>query len=330
MTDTEPNNSARNQSNPGRWEQQMLQQMLNSTLIENRRKRRWSIFFRLLGFGYLFLLLGLVIWSDDLDMSEVKSKEHTALVKVEGLIASETKASADKIVTGLRDAFEDKKTKGVILRMNTPGGSSVQSHYINRELMRLRKKYPDTPVYAVCVDVCASGGYYIAAAADKIYADESSIVGSIGVLINGFGFVDSMEKLGIERRLLTAGEHKGLMDPFSPLVAEEEGHIKRMLANVHRQFIDAVKEGRGDRLQYEAHPEIFSGLFWSGEEARKLGLVDEFGSSGYVAREVIGVEEIVDFTPKEQLWDRFARRLGAGAAEVLWSWSGLDSRLQIQ
>jgi protease-4 len=330
MADADTNNSARNPSNPSRWEQQTLQQLLNSTLIENRRSRRWGVFFKLLGFGYLFLLLGLLIWSDDFNMSEVKSKEHTALVKVEGLIASQTKASADKIVTGLREAFKDKKTKGVILRMNTPGGSSVQSRYVNRELMRLREKYPDMPVYAVCVDVCASGGYYIASAADKIYADESSIVGSIGVLINGFGFVDGMEKLGIERRLLTAGEHKGILDPFSPLKSEDETHISNMLSDVHRQFIDAVKEGRGDRLQYEEHPEIFSGLFWSGEEAKKLGLVDAFGSSGYVAREVIGVEEIVDFTPKEELWDRFARSLGAGAAEVLGSWSGLDNRLQIR
>ncbi|MEJ2453186.1 MAG: S49 family peptidase [Candidatus Thiodiazotropha sp.] len=329
MSEEEPN-SYRSQSEPTQWERQMLQQMLNATLIENRRSRRWGIFFKMLGFGYLFLLLGMLLWSDKLDMSEVRAKEHTALVKVEGLIAPETKASADKIVTGLRDAFEDKKTKGVILRLNTPGGSSVQSRYINRELVRLREKYPDIPVYAVCVDICASGGYYIASAADKIYADEGSIVGSIGVLINGFGFVDSMQKLGVERRLLTAGDHKGMLDPFSPLKAGDEEHVREMLAQVHQQFIDAVKEGRGDRLKADEHPELFSGLFWSGEEARDLGLVDEFGSSSYVAREVIGVEEIVDFTPKEEIWDRFARRFGAGAAEVLGSWSGLDSRLQIR
>ena len=204
MNDVDPN-SQRNQSEPSHWERQMLQQMLNATLIENRRSRRWGIFFKLLGFTYLFLLLGLLIWSEDLDMTEAKSKEHTALIKIEGLIAPETKASADKIVTGLREAFEDKKTKGVILRLNTPGGSSVQSRYINRELVRLRQKYPDIPVYAVCVDVCASGGYYIAAAADEIYADEGSIVGSIGVLINAFGFVDAMDKLGVEADLKHPG-----------------------------------------------------------------------------------------------------------------------------
>jgi protease IV len=323
-------NPSRNQDEPSRWEREMLQQMLNASLNENRRRRRWGIFFKFLGFSYLFLLLGLMFWSGDMDLSQASAKEHTAVVKVEGVIAAETKASADKIVTGLRNAFEDEKTKGVILRLNTPGGSAVQSRYINRELVRLREKYPDIPVYAVCVDVCASGGYYIAAAADKIYADEGSIVGSIGVVIRSFGFVDAMNKLGIERRLMTAGQHKGLLDPFSPVRPEDTAHMDQMLAEVHQNFIDAVKEGRGDRLKYQEHPEIFSGLFWGGETAQKLGLVDEFGSTSYVAREVIGAKETVDFTPQEEIWDRFARKFGAGAAEMLGSWSGLDSRLQIQ
>jgi len=329
MSETDPNHP-RHQAEPTHWEREMLQQMLNATLKENRRSRRWGIFFKLLGFTYIFLLLGLLVWSDDLGISKAAAKEHTALVKVDGVIAAETKASADKIITGLRNAFEDKKTKGVILRLNTPGGSAVQSRYINRELVRLREKYPDIPVYAVCVDVCASGGYYIAAAADKIYADEGSIVGSIGVVIRSFGFVDAMEKLGVERRLMTAGQHKGLLDPFSPVRPEDTAHMDQMLAEVHQNFIDAVKEGRGDRLKYQKHPEIFSGLFWGGEAAKRLGLVDEFGSSSYVAREVIGAKEIVDFTPQEEIWDRFARKFGAGAAEMLGSWSGLDSRLQIQ
>jgi protease-4 len=323
-------NSSRKQSDPTRWEQQTLQQMLNATLIENRRKRRWGIFFKMLGFGYLFMLAGLMFWSNELDVSKATAAEHTAVIKIEGVIASNTKASADRIVTALRNAFEDKKTKGVILRMNTPGGSTVQSRYVNRELTRLRKKYPDIPVYAVVVDICASGGYYIAAAADKIYADEGSLVGSIGVLIDAFGFVGTMEKFGVERRLLTAGGHKGLLDPFSPLKQDDESHIENLLSQVHQQFIEAVKEGRGERLKYEEHPEIFSGLFWNGEQARELGLVDDFGSAGYVAREVIGVKEIVDFTPKEEIWDRFARRLGAGAAEVLGGWIGLDSQLKVR
>ncbi|MEW8195222.1 MAG: S49 family peptidase, partial [Candidatus Thiodiazotropha sp.] len=227
------------------------------------------------------------------------------------------------IVTGLRNAFEDKKTKGVILRMNTPGGSPVQSRYINREIRRLREKYPKIPVYAVVADICASGGYYIAVAADKIYADEGSLIGSIGVLINGFGFVDGMRELGIERRLLTAGENKGILDPFSPLGETDKIHIQQMLDQLHGQFIATVKEGRGDRLKVAEYPELFSGLFWNGEDAREMGLIDEFGSSSYVAREVIGAEEIVDFTPKEDVWERFARNIGAGAAEVLASIGGL-------
>ncbi|MCU7948364.1 MAG: S49 family peptidase [Candidatus Thiodiazotropha sp. (ex Cardiolucina cf. quadrata)] len=320
----------RNQSEPSRWERDLLNRMVMATVAENRRSRRWGIFFKLLTFGYLFLILGLFLWSDKLQVAQSSAKEHTALVEVKGLISSESKASADKIVTGLRSAFEDKKTKGVILRMNTPGGSPVQSRYINREIMRLKEKYPKIPVYAVVADICASGGYYIAAAADKIYADEGSIVGSIGVLINGFGFVDGMEELGIERRLLTAGENKGILDPFSPLDDSDMTHIQRMLDQLHGQFIETVKEGRGDRLKVEQHPELFSGLFWSGEEARKMGLIDEFGSSSFVAREVIGAEEIVDFTQKEEVWDRLARNLGAGAAEVLATISGLGNGLSIR
>ncbi|MCU7809682.1 MAG: S49 family peptidase [Candidatus Thiodiazotropha sp. (ex Notomyrtea botanica)] len=323
-------NEPRNQSEPTRWERNLLHEMLMASVDEKRRSRRWGIFFKFLTFGYLFLILGLLVWSDDMKMSQTVAKEHTALVEVEGLISSETKASADKVITGLRNAFEDKKTKGVILRMNTPGGSPVQSRYINREIVRLKEAYPDIPVYAVAVDICASGGYYIAAAADKIYADEGSVVGSIGVLINGFGFVEGMENLGIERRLMTAGENKGILDPFTPLNEDHEAYIQGMLGELHQQFIDTVKEGRGDRLKDEENPQIFSGLFWSGEEAKRLGLVDEFGSSSYVAREVIKAEEIVDFTVEEEFWDRFAKRLGAGAASMLGQISGLSNGWQIQ
>jgi protease-4 len=301
----------------------MLHKMLMVSVKETRRGRRWGIFFKLLTFAYLFLLLGLILVSNELDVGQATLKEHTALVEVNGVIAPESKASADKIVTGLRDAFEDKKTKGIILRLNTPGGSPVQSRYVNAEIVRLKKKYPKIPVYAVVVDICASGGYYIAAAADKIYADKGSIVGSIGVLMNSFGFVEGMESLGIERRLMTAGEHKGIMDPFSPLAEEDRAHLQRMLDQLHAQFIETVKEGRGDRLKVDEYPELFSGLFWSGEEAREIGLIDDFGSSSYVAREVIGVEDIVDFTHEEDVWDRLAERLGAGVAEALARFSGL-------
>ncbi|MEW8209745.1 MAG: signal peptide peptidase SppA [Candidatus Thiodiazotropha taylori] len=320
----------RHQSEPSHWERDLLNQMVMATVAENRKSRRWGIFFKLLTFAYLFIILAMFLWSDKLEVDQTKATEHTALINVKGLISSETKASADKVVTALRDAYEDEKTKGIILRMNTPGGSPVQSRYINREIGRLKEKHPDIPVYAVVSDICASGGYYIAAAADKIYADEGSLVGSIGVLINGFGFVDGMQQLGIERRLLTAGENKGMLDPFSPLDQSDKRHVQQMLDQLHNQFIETVKEGRGDRLKVDQHPEIFSGLFWSGEEARQLGLIDEFGSSSYVAREVIGAEEIVDFTQKEEVWDRLARNLGAGAASVFASMVGLGEGLTIR
>jgi protease-4 len=300
----------------------LLNKVVMTSLNEGRRARRWGIFFKSLTFLYLFLLLT-IWWSDDIDVKMAGSEKHTALVEVNGIIAPDTKASADKVVTGLRNAFEDKNTKGVILRLNTPGGSPVQSRYINQEITRLREKYPDIPLYAVIVDMCASGGYYIAAAADEIYADEGSIVGSIGVLMNGFGFVDVMQELGIERRLMTAGEHKGILDPFSPVNDYEREHIQRMLDQLHAQFIETVKQGRGERLKVDEYPELFSGLFWSGEEGLKIGLVDAFGSSSYVAREVIGAEDIVDFTPEEDIWDRFAEKLGTGAAQAIARMGGL-------
>jgi protease-4 len=291
--------------------------MVMASVVEKRRSRRWGIFFKFLAFAYLFLLLAMLIWSDEWDVSQATLKEHTALVDVKGIIAPETKASADKVVTGLRNAFKDKKTKAVILRINTPGGSPVQSRYINDEILRLKKKYPKIPVYAVVADMCASGGYYIASAADKIYADPGSIVGSIGVLMNGFGFVKGMESLGVERRLMTAGEHKGIMDPFSPVTEADKAHLQGILDQLHAQFIEKVKQGRGERLKLAQYPEVFSGLFWSGEEAKEIGLIDDLGNSSYVAREVVGVEDIVDFTPEEDVWDRFAESLGAGVARSL-------------
>ena len=322
MSDRDTEQTRNSQSSPSRWERELLDKMVMTTVVENRRSRRWGIFFKFLTFAYLFLLLAMLSWSDKWDVSQATLKEHTALVEVDGIIAPDTKASADKVVTGLRDAFKDKKTKAVILRLNTPGGSPVQSRYINEEITRLKKKHPAIPVYAVVVDMCASGGYYIAAAADKIFADQGSIVGSIGVLMNGFGFVEGMHELGIERRLMTAGENKGIMDPFSPVSEDDRVHIQRMLDQLHAQFIAKVKEGRGGRLKVDEYPEVFSGLFWSGEEAREIGLIDEFGSSSYVAREIVGVEDIVDFTPKEDVWERFAQRIGAGVAQSLARLSG--------
>jgi protease-4 len=310
MSDSDPNT-------PPGWERQLLQKLAEASLVEQRRARRWGVFFKLLTFIYLFVLVFLLNpeW-DWKQLGEIKTDKHTALIEVNGIISADSKASADHVITGLRDAFEDKKTAGIIIRINSPGGSPVQAGYINTEIKRLRKKHPEIPLYAVVTDLCASGGYYIAAAADKIYVDKASLIGSIGVLMNGFGFVETMNKIGVERRLFTAGEHKGMLDPFSPQNPEDVAHIKTMLAQIHQQFIDIVKEGRGERLVKD-NPGLFSGLIWTGEEAIKLGLADDLGSSSQVAREVIKAEDIVDFTAKEKYLDRLAERLGAGAASVL-------------
>ncbi|MES9962763.1 MAG: signal peptide peptidase SppA [Candidatus Sedimenticola sp. 20ELBAFRAG] len=308
----------------GKWERELVQKLVFASLNEQRRTRRWNIFFKFILFGYLIGLL--LLWMPDEipGFDSVKtSDKHTALVEVKGVIMDDSEASADSVISGLREAFEDDKTKGVILRINTPGGSAVQSGYINDEIKRLKEKHEDIPVYAVVTDMCASGGYYIAAAADKIYVDKASIVGSIGVLMNGFGFVDGMEMLGVERRLMTAGEHKGIMDPFSPVKEEEREHMQLLLDKIHQQFIDTVKAGRGDRLKDDE--KLFSGLFWTGEESVELGLADGIGSSSYVARELIGAEDIVDFTPAEDLLDRLARRVGVGAASTFSNTLGIGS-----
>ena len=305
----------------GRWERELVEKVALASLGETRRARRWGIFFKGLTFLYLFLLL-VLWWPNGVMKDDDKADEHTALVEIKGVIAPETDASADNVVTALRDAFEDEDTKGVILRINSPGGSPVQAGYINDEVRRLKEKYPDIPVYAVIVDVAASGGYYIAVAADEIYADKGSLVGSIGVMMNGFGFVDTLEELGIERRLLTAGEHKGIMDPFSPVQEDERAHVQGILDQLYRQFMKVVREGRGDRLK--ENEKTLSGLFWSGEQSVELGLVDGLGSSSYVARELIGAEEIVNFTPEKDLWTRFADRLGASMARTFARIGGME------
>lgn len=306
---------------PG-WERDIIEKLATDALKEKRSARRWNNFFKLFFLIYLFALLALW-YPEQWSSSGLSKKKHTAMVDVEGIIASGEPASADNIVQGLREAFKDKKTKGVVLRINSPGGSPVQASYVNLEIKRLREKYPDTPLYAVVSDVCASGGYYIAAAADKIYVNESSIVGSIGVLMDSFGFEESMEKLGVERRLMTAGEHKGIMDPFSPLSDFDKEHIQDVLEELHGKFIDIVKEGRGDRLK--ENDELFTGLFWSGEKSVELGLADDFGSAGYVAREVIGEEEIKDFTPEEDVLERLASRVGRAAMQTLAEITGIQS-----
>ena len=301
------------------WERKLIERLAQDALLEQRRRRRWGIFFKLLGFGYLTVILVMAFQGGGDGLGD--GKPHTALVQMTGVIREKGDANAEHLVTGLQSAFEDKGTKGVILLINSPGGSPVQAGIINDEMYRLRAKYPNIPLYVVVEDVCASGGYYVAVAADKIYVDKASIVGSIGVLMDGFGFVGLMDKLGIERRLLTAGKNKGMLDPFSPQDETQLAYAKVMIDQVHQQFIKVVREGRGTRLKET--PETFSGLFWNGEEAVKSGLADHFGSLDYVAREVIKAPEVIDYTPKENVAERLAKRfgasIGAGAMKALQS-----------
>ncbi len=282
-------------------------------LAEQRRSRRWGIFFKLVFLGYLVALL--LVSSPGLFRDGLGTGRHTAVVEIRGVIADDQQASADNVVSGLRKAFEDDRTAGIVLRINSPGGSPVQAGYINDEIVRLRAEHPALPVYAVITDICASGGYYIAAAADQIYADKASIVGSIGVRMDGFGFTEAIDKLGVERRLLTAGEHKGFLDPFQPLDQGEVEHVEALLGEIHQQFINTVRRGRGGRLADD--PRIFSGLVWTGEQGLELGLVDALGSTSFVAREVIGEEDIVDYTVREHYFDRLARNLGASIGAML-------------
>lgn len=287
-------------------------------LKEQRRSRRWGIFFKLFFVAYFLIFLVVMLAGKSTSSDEtsmVAEDEITALVDIKGVIMDGAEAGADFVVPGLRKAFKNEKTKGIILRINSPGGSPVQAGYINDEIRRLKAEYKDIPVYAVVADICASGGYYIAVAADKIYADKASIVGSIGVRMDNFGFVEAMQKVGVERRLYTAGANKGLLDPFLPENSEQVSHINNMLDVTHQQFIQVVKDGRGDRLQDK--PEIFSGLFWTGETAVELGLVDGLGSAGYVAREIIGAEKVVNFTAEKDIIQRLTERLGASVKAMV-------------
>lgn len=293
------------------WEKDLVNKLAFSAISEQRKARRWGIFFKLAFLLYL-ITLPIIFISGEGISSSLPVGEHTALVNLSGIITSDSDASADVVVAGLRDALENKNSKALIIRANSPGGSPVQADYMYNEILRLRKKYPNKPVYAVVTDVCASACYYIISATEKIYANKASIVGSIGVLSNGFGFVGSMKKLGIERRLYTAGKNKGALDPFSPEKPEDVAHMKSLMRDVHQIFIDSVKKGRGDRLKET--PDMFSGLFWSGSKAKEMGLIDDFASSGKVARDIVGKEEIVDYTPHKNLLDKLVDRLGASIA----------------
>lgn len=295
------------------WERKTIEKLAFAALDEQRRSRRWGLFFKSLTFLYLIVLL--LIAMDWIGKGSVPKLNHTALIDIQGVIGAGADVSAESVISSLQAAFDNKRTKGLILRINSPGGSPVQSGIINDEIKRLRALHPEVPVYAVVEDICASGGYYIAAAADEIYVDKASILGSIGVLMDGFGFTGTMEKLGVERRLLTAGDNKAILDPFSPPNEQHQKFAQNMLDEIHQQFIGIVREGRGERLKETS--ETFSGLFWTGEASIKMGLADGFGSSEYVAREVIKEERIVDFTVREDFASRFAKRLGATMANQI-------------
>ena len=297
---------------PPNWERDVLEKLALSAVQEQRRSRHWSILFKTLGFLYLFIVLFMVTgWfrTDGVSLP----KAHTALIDIRGVISAD-QTSSDSVIGSLQGAFEDKKTRGVILRINSPGGSPVQAGQIYDEIKRLRALHPKTPLYAVVDDICASGGYYVAAGADKIFVDKASIVGSIGVLMDGFGFTETMQKLGVERRLLTTGENKGFLDPFSPVDPEQQAFAKQMLEEIHGQFIAVVREGRGKRLKET--PETFSGLVWSGEKSIQLGLADAYGSVESVARDVIKAKDIVDYTQRPGLAERLASRLGTSMAKA--------------
>ena len=297
---------------PPQWERVVLERVALKAIEEQRRTRQWNALFRLLWFAFAFLVLAAMLgWvgTGDSESRGTGLARHTAVVDVEGVISSDEKASAERLIKGLNRAFKDSNTAGVVLRINSPGGSPVQAGHVNDEIRRLRAKYPTIPVHAVVEDLCASGGYYIAVAADRIYVDKASIVGSIGVISGGFGFVGAIDKLGIERRTYTSGENKDFLDPFKPEKPEERAHMQKVLAEVHDQFIKVVREGRGKRLKET--PEMFSGFFWSGERSVELGLADALGSTEYVAREVFQAEKLVNYTVEENPFETLSKRLDA-------------------
>jgi protease-4 len=301
-------------SDQNNWERGVLEKLAMSALQEQRRARHWNIFFRTLTFGFLFLVVFIAMGWFNKNETALTTGKHTALIDMQGVIAPDSGASADNLIPGLQEAFKDSGTQAVILRINSPGGSPVQAGQINDEIRRLRAKYPAIPLYAVVDDICASGGYYVAVAADKIFVDKASLIGSIGVRMDGFGFTGIMEKVGVERRLVTAGSNKGFMDPFSAVNPAQQEYAKQMLAEIHQQFINVVKQGRGKRLKET--PDTFSGLVWNGQKGVEMGLADGFGSVESVARDIVKNENIVDFTVKEGFADRLAKRFGAGVAST--------------
>jgi protease IV len=293
------------------WERDTLERLAFATLAEQRASRRWRIFFRFAWLALIVLLLWTGAHKGGMGGAN-PSQPHTAVVAIKGEIADGADASAEWVVTALRAAFEDEGSQAVVLQINSPGGSPVQAGIINDEIRRLKAKHKK-PVYAVVEESCASAAYYIAVAADEIYVDKASIVGSIGVLMDGFGFTGLMDKLGVERRLMTAGVNKGFLDPFSPQTKNQRAHAQTLLDQIHKQFIQVVRDGRGKRLKET--PELFSGLFWSGEQAVDLGLADGLGNLDYVAREIVKAEDVIDYTRHENVAERLAKRFGAAIGE---------------
>lgn len=296
-----------NINNPDNWQQQTLEKLLMAGVKEQRAKRRWGIFFKLLFAGYFITLL-FIFMPSETTQTIGHTTDHTALIKINDEISTQTLSSADEIITSLTSAFENPHAKAVVLELNSPGGSPVQAGEIYDEILRLRRLYPNKPIYSVITDACASGCYYIAVAGDEIYANEASLVGSIGVLYNGFGFVDLMQKVGVQRRLITAGVNKGFLDPFMPLNADQEAFMHTMLDVVHKQFIDKVKARRSEKLAND--DKLFTGLVWTGEQAIPLGLVDKLGTTRMVARDVVGHPALVDYTQQASVFDALSAKLG--------------------
>lgn len=308
-------------TNNNQWERQTIQKVLLEHIREQKRARRWGIFFKLMFFVFAIFLISILYTSSQTkDIPQpLTSKAHTALINVRGEIAEEQDASAENIRAALKAAFDNKHVKAVVLRINSPGGTPVQSRQIFDDIMRYKAKYPGVKIYAAIEEMGTSAAYLVASAADEIYADKTSLVGSIGVRLDSFGFVDAIHKIGVERRLYSAGKHKGLLDPFLPRNPEDDAFIDEQLKIVHQAFIENVRQGRGDRLKET--PDIFSGLFWTGEQALKLGLIDAYGDASYIAREIVKAD-LVDYTPSTGFLDRLANRIGASAAKTLLFSSG--------
>lgn len=305
-------------TNP-QWEKETVEKLLFTTIKEQRSKRRWGVFFKLLFFGYIFLMTWL-LWPHNSPLTAI-TKPHVAKIDIDGVIDANNPASADNIIDSLGDAYKDSNTKAIILEINSPGGSAVQAATVYDEIMRQKQLHKNIKVYAVCSDACASAAYYMASAADDIYANKASLVGSIGVLIDGFGFTDAMSKVGVQRRLLTAGDHKSFLDPFSPENPADLKYAQGMLDSVHTQFIQSVEQGRGSRLKIT--PDTFSGLVWTGNQALSQGLIDGFGTTNSVARDIIKNKNIVDYTEQQGFFDKFANNVGASISVHLGEMLGI-------